>query len=131
MAADRQMAIDLVAEAVAAGARRFKACTVLGIDARTLQRWKKALQEKNTLHDQRKTAAVERVPANKLSDEERQAILAVCKRKEYPKPATVADRAAIGRSGRVPWLGIKLLSGTSRSGPVAPAGQSQNTTHGG
>ena len=96
MAADRQMAIDLVAEAVAAGARRFKACTVLGIDARTLQRWKKALQEKNTLHDQRKTAAVERVPANKLSDEERQAILAVCKRKEYQSlpPSQIVPRLA-------------------------------------
>lgn len=39
MAADCQMAIDLVAEAIAAGARRFKVCAVLGIDARTLQRW--------------------------------------------------------------------------------------------
>ena len=96
MAADRQMAIDLVAEAVAAGARRFKACAVLGIAARTLQRWQKALPEKNPLHDQRKAAAVERVPANKLSNEEREAILAVCQRQEYQSlpPSQIVPRLA-------------------------------------
>ena len=79
MPEDRQMAIDLIEEAIAAGARRCKVCAVLAIDVRTLQRWKKALQEENKLEDQRKAAAAERVPANKLSDEEREAILAVCK----------------------------------------------------
>jgi len=94
MAADRQMTIDLVAEAVAARAQRFKACAVLGIAARTLQRWQKALPEKNPLHDQRKAAAVERVPANKLSDEEQEAILAVCQRKEYQSllPSQIVPR---------------------------------------
>lgn len=38
---DRQMAIQLIDEAVSAGARQFKACDILGISSRTLQRWKK------------------------------------------------------------------------------------------
>ena len=45
MEQDRQMAIDLIEEAVSAGARRFKACEVLEIDVRTLQRWSKVLAE--------------------------------------------------------------------------------------
>ena len=68
MEQDRQMAIDLIEEAVSAGARRFKACEVLEIDVRTLQRWNKTLAEEKRLVDQRKAAASERTPTNKLSD---------------------------------------------------------------
>jgi outer membrane protein assembly factor BamB len=35
--------MELVAEAAEAGARRYKACKILGISMRTLQRWKKDL----------------------------------------------------------------------------------------
>jgi transposase len=75
---DRHIDINLIDEAVTAGARCFKACTVLEIDVRTLQRWKKALDEQRGLEDKRKAAAAERTPANKLSNEEREAILTVC-----------------------------------------------------
>ena len=51
------MAIELIEEAVTAGARRFKACAVLEIDVRTLQRWQKALTERDELADRRKAAA--------------------------------------------------------------------------
>jgi len=90
------MAIDLIEEAVGAGARRFKACAVLEIDVRTLQRWKKALQEEKTLADQRKAAAAERAPANKLSDVEQEAILALCNRAEYRSlpPSQIVPRLA-------------------------------------
>ena len=54
------MAINFSEEAIAAGARRCKACAVLAIDVRMLQRWKKELQEENKLEDQRKVAAAER-----------------------------------------------------------------------
>lgn len=93
---DRQIAIDLIEEAIAAGARRCTACAVLAIDVRTWQRWKKALQEEHKLQDQRKAAAAERVPANKLSDEEREAILTVCKRPEYQSlpPSQIVPRLA-------------------------------------
>lgn len=79
---DRQMAIQLIGEAVEAGARRSKACEVLDITLRTLQRWEKALEE-SKLHDQRKAAASERIPDNKLSDEERQQVLRVCNHPQY------------------------------------------------
>jgi transposase InsO family protein len=77
------MAIELIAEAVTAGARRFKACAVLEIDVRTLQRWQKALREKAELVDQRQAAAAERTPANKLSDAEREQILTICNQPQY------------------------------------------------
>jgi putative transposase len=90
------MAIDLIEEAVTAGARRFKACAVVEVDVRTLQRWKKAVQEENSLEDQRKAAAANRSPANKLSDEEREAILTVCNRPEYQSlpPSQIVPRLA-------------------------------------
>jgi transposase len=72
------MAINLIEEAVSAGARCSEACAVVEIDMRTLQRWKRRLVEDRTLEDQRAAAAADRVPANKLSEAEREAILAVC-----------------------------------------------------
>jgi putative transposase len=93
---DRQMAIDLIEEAVSAGARRFKACEVLEIDVRTLQRWNKTLAEEKRLVDQRKAAASERIPANKLSNEEREAILSVCSKPEFQSlpPSQIVPRLA-------------------------------------
>ena len=70
-------AIELIAEAVSAGARRFKACEALEITLRTLQRWEKP----GGLQDSRKGAVKE--PVNKLSREERQEIIEVCNRPEY------------------------------------------------
>ncbi len=80
--ADRQVAIELIAEAVAAGARRHKACAVLDITVRTLQRWERALQA-DMLDDQRKEAGAERTPGNKLSELEQQRVLEVCNQPEY------------------------------------------------
>lgn len=85
-----------IEEAVAAGARQRAACEVLEIDARTLQRWKKAWQKNNELADRRKAAAAIRVPANKLNAEERQAILEVCHQPEYRSlpPSQIVPRLA-------------------------------------
>lgn len=90
------MAIDLIEETVSAGASRFKACEVLEIDVRTLQRWKKALAEEKHLEDRRKVAAAKRLPANKLSDEERQEILAVCNQPAFQSlpPSQIVPRLA-------------------------------------
>jgi len=96
MEPDRQMAMDLIEEAVRAGARRFKACEVLEIDVRTLQRWNKALAEEKRLVDQRKAAASVRIPANKLSHEERETILSVCSKPEFQSlpPSQIVPRLA-------------------------------------
>jgi transposase InsO family protein len=85
------MAIELIEEAVAAGARRHQACAVLEITVRTLQRW-----EKDDAKDRRKVAAAKRVPNNKLSDEERQAILATCNKPEFQSlpPSQIVPRLA-------------------------------------
>ncbi len=90
------MAIDLIDEAVVAGARRFKACEVLEIDVRTLQRWEKALAEDQPLQDRRKAAAAQRTSSNKLSDDERQKILAVCNQPEFQSlpPSQIVPRLA-------------------------------------
>jgi len=90
------MAIELIEEAVVAGARRFKACAVLEVDVRTLQRWTKALQASADLADQRKAAASLRPPANRLSEDEREAILEVCNRAQFQSlpPSQIVPRLA-------------------------------------
>lgn len=67
---DRQMAINLIDEAVTAGARQPKACEVIEIDPRTLRRWKQQLHKEQALKDRRKESAAARTPANKLTEEE-------------------------------------------------------------
>ena len=64
MSADRQMAIELIDEACAAGARQFRACAVLEIDVRTLRRWQDQQREERRLEDRRREAAACREPAN-------------------------------------------------------------------
>lgn len=71
------MALGLVDEAVAAGARQSKACETLGIDARTVQRWKR--QEVG--EDRR--AGPKTTPANKLTDAERRRVIEVVNSPEY------------------------------------------------
>ncbi len=61
----------MVREAVEAGARRFKACEVLGISVRTLQRWEKVPEEED-----RRRGPKSR-PKNSLSDAEKELVLTV------------------------------------------------------
>jgi putative transposase len=70
---DRRQVVELVDEAVAAGARQHKACAILKISTRTYQRW---TQDEAVLSDGRPDAQ-RPAPANKLSPEEREEILAV------------------------------------------------------
>jgi transposase len=70
---DRRQAVALIEEAVAAGARQHKACEILQISARTLQRW---TQGEGVTCDRRPDAQ-RPVPANKLSEAEREAVLKV------------------------------------------------------
>lgn len=63
--------IALIDEAVAAGARLHMACAVVGLPARTIQRWKAGLGE-----DLR--YGPRRAPANKLSEKERQEVISTC-----------------------------------------------------
>ena len=90
------MAIDLIDEACAAGARQARACAVLEIDVRTLRRWQSQQRNEQRLVDRRREAAADRVPANKLSREERERILAVCNAPAYQSlpPSQIVPRLA-------------------------------------
>jgi len=68
---DRQTAIELVEQAVNAGARRAAACAILGISLRTLQRWDTDGGTQDHRHGP--TGG----PANALSQEERALVVSI------------------------------------------------------
>ena len=68
---------ELVAEAVTAGARIERACEVVGVSARTLQRWERSGDEEDGREGPRRT------PANKLSGAERRRVLATANAPEH------------------------------------------------
>lgn len=71
------MILGLIDEAVAGGARQSKACELINIDERTLQRWR----DQGIGEDGR--AGPKHSPANKLSAKERARILEVATAPEY------------------------------------------------
>lgn len=74
----RQQIVQWVDEASMAGARRHKACELLGITVRALQRWQ---QCEGLGNDGRTNRTYE--PQNKLSDAEREQVLAVANSAEF------------------------------------------------
>lgn len=86
----KQMALSLLDEAVQAGARQHMACEVLGIDCRTLRRWRRS----EDLVDQRKGAAKHCPHA--LSEAEKAAIVQVCNQPEHQSlpPSQIVPRLA-------------------------------------
>ena len=72
------MAMTLIDEAVAAGARQSRACGVLGISCRTLRRWQAGVDD---LGDKRRGASG--YADHALTDEEKAEIVAVCNSPEY------------------------------------------------
>ena len=87
------MAIELIDEAVCAGACRYKACAIMGISARTLRRWG---HEGAELADQRARAAREREHPQALTEQEKQAIVQVCNTPEHQSlpPSQIVPRLA-------------------------------------
>ena len=75
---ERKKTLELINEAYVAGARKAKACELLGINIRTIQRWSRG---SDMIDDQRKYR--KQRPANKLNNEERQTILKTCNSPEY------------------------------------------------
>ena len=76
-AEDRQIAVELVAEAVAAGARRVAACAILELSLRTLQRW----EHEEGLEDRRR--GPRSGPANRLTEKERNSVIAIASSRGY------------------------------------------------
>ena len=85
--------IDWVDNASATGARQSKACEILGISSRTLQRWRRNGQVKA---DGRGRIGKRRAPKNKLSTRERQRILDTANTPEFAQlpPNQIVPRLA-------------------------------------
>lgn len=89
---DRSQVLSLVAEAVKDGSRQDKACEVVGVDERTLQRWLKPA----TVEDGRRGPLT--APRNKLSAAESAKILEIatnpefCDKSPHQIVPTLADR---------------------------------------
>lgn len=73
----RQMALNLIEQACQAGARKTKACEVLGLAIRTIQRWKHSPDGVD-----RRTQVI-KSPPNRLTPAEKEQILAVCNEEKY------------------------------------------------
>lgn len=82
-ASDRRQAVELITEAIDAGAALYKACAEVGISKRTYNRWK------NTDSDyiDKRTVCVRPEPANKMTPEEKKEILDVCNSEEFSSKA--------------------------------------------
>jgi putative transposase len=82
--------IAMIAEAVASGARQCKACMIVGLSLRTVQRWKLA----GIAEDGRTTRV--QVPINALTTLEREQILEIANSVEYGQlpPSQIVPRLA-------------------------------------
>lgn len=87
---ERKKVIELIDEVVSLGARQKKACELIGIALRTLQRWR----QPEGLQDQRQ--CVQRLPVNKLSEQERRRVIEITNTDEYCNlpPCQIVPRLA-------------------------------------
>src|SRR5690606_16238042 len=88
--AQRQNIMLLIDQAVGAGARQARACEVIGLSSRTLQRW----QADRNRGDRRPQRI--QLPHNRYSELERQRILSVVNSDEYGHlpPSQIVPRLA-------------------------------------
>ncbi|GHD71375.1 transposase [Vogesella fluminis] len=89
---DRQQFVTWFEEAVAAGASQTAACAELNLSLRTIQRW----TQEGTVRADARPSADRPTPANALSQDERDAILALCNSPEYASlpPSQIVPRLA-------------------------------------
>jgi len=78
-APNRRETVELIEQAMAAGATQAKACQALGISPRTYQRW----TEQGGVETDRRPEAERKAPVNRLSEAERARILEICNRAPY------------------------------------------------
>jgi len=89
---DRRDAVALIDEAVAAGARKAKACAALGLSVRTVQRWTR----EGGVSEDRRPSAQRPTPPNALSPHERAAVRAACHQPDHASlpPSQIVPRLA-------------------------------------
>lgn len=78
-ATNRRQAVELIKEAVDAGAALYKACNELGISKRTYNHWK----NNDSNYIDKRTICARPEPANKMTQEEKQEILDICNSEEF------------------------------------------------
>ena len=90
----RQILLGLIGQSCASGARLQKACALNGLDARTVQRWRRPENQEGDLRvgDKRRIT----VPPNKFSEAERQAALEVVNSDQFKDlpPRQIVPRLA-------------------------------------
>ncbi len=87
---ERNQIMELLTEAIAAGASQDKACAVISLSERTLQRWKR-----DTSQGDKRPIRVQE-PKNKLSDLERKYLLSIVNSDEFGQlsPSQIVPRLA-------------------------------------
>lgn len=84
--------MELIDEAVASGARKAKACEILSVSVRTLQRWR----SHGAISTDGRPSALRPAPANRLTVEEKQHVLDTLNKPEFAMmpPSQVVPRLA-------------------------------------
>ncbi len=127
----RKEIVTLIKEANANGARLIPACKVAGISKRTYERW---TQEDNISTDRRKEPRLN-PPKNKLSNEEREAIMRIVNSPDYRQltPAEIvpllADKGIYIASESTIYRLLRELKQLKHRGRTAPKHHRQATTH--
>ena len=90
----RQILLDLIGQACGSGARLHKASALIGLDARTVQRWRRPGHQQGDRRIEGKRRNT--VPANKFSQAERQAALELVNRDQFKDlpPSQIVPRLA-------------------------------------
>lgn len=114
------MILELVANAVAAGARKSKACETLGVAPKTLERWRKDPDGEDG------RCGPTNPPAHKLTDEERARVIALATSPEYrdlsPKQIVplLADKGVYVASESTFYRVLEDAGMSSHRGPARP-----------
>ena len=92
MLTDRQKHAQLVSNAIASGARQDKACEMVRLSTRTLQRWR----IDGEIGADKRPTAIRPEPGNKLSKAEIQAVIDVCNNEELASlpPSQIVPKLA-------------------------------------
>lgn len=87
---ERRAVLSLVAEAIEAGARQDRACAVISLSERTLQRW-----QRDVLRGDQRPSRVQ-TPSNRLTPLERDQLLAVANSEQFASlpPSQIVPRLA-------------------------------------
>lgn len=117
---------QLIDEACTAGARLERACDSLGLSPRTLQRWRAV---EGLKADGRAAAAHRRTPANRLSENERAAILTLVNQPEFADRPPSQIVPALADQGRYLGSEATFYRVMKAANQVQHRGQARAPTH--